>query len=242
MTTFRPDPVDHLTGRAYPGAGQPSGISAPGEGGKFTAEGRMLVWPGNTMICHIDPESDAHAALVDIQAGLKAGPHGGSFTFLPAESLHMTVFQGISGPDANRFDWPAGVDRDATRNQVTAVLKARLAGISLPQSRRIRALEIFAGHSMTVDGIGPDEEGLRETRARLSEVTGIDPKGFETYTFHISLAYLLHWLSEEVAREVIALSEALFAEHGPRLQDIRLGRVELCNFEHMHHFEPLQLL
>lgn len=242
MPTFRPDPHDHLTGRVHPGLPLPPGISDPGKGGKFTPEGRLLIWPGNTMICHIDPESDAHAALVEIQQGLKAGPHAASFTFLPAESLHMTVFQGISGPFANRFDWPEGVDKEATRNQVTRVLKDRLDGIGLPQARRIRALEIFAGHSVTVDGIGPDEQGLRDTRATLREVTGIDPEGYETYTFHISLAYLLHWLTDDAAREVVALSDALFAEHGPRLQDIRLGPIELCSFEHMHHFEPLRHL
>ena len=242
MPTFRPDPHDHLTGRVHPGLPLPPGISDPGKGGKFTPEGRLLIWPGNTMICHIDPESDAHAALVEIQQGLKAGPHAASFTFLPAESLHMTVFQGISGPFANRFDWPEGVDKGATRNEVTRVLKERLDGIALPQARRIRALEIFAGHSMTVDGIGPDEQRLRDTRATLRDVTGIAPAGHETYTFHITLAYLLHWLEERAAREVIALSEALFAEYGPRLQDIRLGPIELCNFEHMHHFEPLRHL
>ncbi|WP_172326777.1 DUF1868 domain-containing protein [Mangrovicoccus sp. HB161399] len=239
MTTFRPDPIEYLTGRTRPELSVPPGISQPGGGGKFTPEGQLLIWPGNTMICHVDPGSDAHAALADIQAGLKAGPHAGCFTFLPGESLHMTVFQGISGPFANRFDWPGGVDRTATRNQVTAVLKQRLKGIGLPASRRIRALEVFAGHSMTVDGIGPDEAGLRDTRARLREATGIDPEGYATYTFHITLAYLLRWLSEEEAHEVAALSRDLFARHGARLQDIRLGQVELCNFEHMHHFEPL---
>ncbi|MHA7869780.1 MAG: hypothetical protein ACX93U_20030 [Salipiger thiooxidans] len=52
----------------------------------------------------------------------------------------------------------------------------------------------------------------------------------------------MRWLGEDEAREVIALSEALFAENGPRLQDIRLGRIEFCNFEQMHHFEPLHRL
>ncbi|WP_108260322.1 DUF1868 domain-containing protein [Mangrovicoccus ximenensis] len=242
MTTFRPDPIEYLTGRTRPGLSVPPGISEPGGGGKFTPGGQLLIWPGNTMICHVDPASDAHAALMEIRAGLMAGPHAGCFSFLPGESLHMTVFQGISGPFANRFDWPEGVDRGATRNQVTAVLKQRLEGIALPASRRIRALEVFGGHSMTVDGIGPDEDGLRDTRAKLRQATGIEPEGYATYTFHITLAYLLRWLGDSEAEEVTALSQALFAEHGHRLQDIRLGRVELCNFEHMHHFEPLVLL
>ncbi|WP_138469219.1 DUF1868 domain-containing protein [Poseidonocella sp. HB161398] len=241
MTQFRPDPIAYLTGRATGGA-LPPGISAPGKGGKFAPDGTRLDWPGNTMICHVDRGSDAHAALVAIKDGLAAGPHGGHFSFLPDASLHMTVFQGISGPFANRFDWPEGVDRNATRDEVTAILRARLSGIALPASRRIRALNVHAGHSMTVDGTGPDEEGLRATRAALREATGIAPAGFGTYTFHITLAYPLRWLSEDEARAVIALGDALFAAHGPRLQDIVLGRVELCNFEHMHHFETLCLL
>ncbi|MCA0848800.1 DUF1868 domain-containing protein [Salipiger thiooxidans] len=242
MPTFRPEPLPYLTGRRNGAGAMPPDIASPGSGGKLTAEGQLLIWPGNTMICHIDPESDAHAALVDIHEGLKAGPHAGCFTFLPAASLHMTVFRGISGPFANRFDWPEGVDRGATRNQVTRVLLDRLDGIDLPESRRIRATDVFCGHPMTVDGVDTDELGLRDTRAQLREVTGIDPAGVERYTFHITLADLLRWLGEDEAREVIALSEALFAENGPRLQDIRLGRIEFCNFEHMHHFEPLHRL
>lgn len=218
MPTFRPEPLPYLTGRRHGAGAMPPGISSPGSGGKLTAEGLLLICPGNTMICHIDPESDAHAALVDIQEGLKAGPHAGCFTFLPAASLHMTVFR------------------------VTRVLLDRLDGIELPESRRIRATEVFCGHSMAVDGVGTDELGLRDTRAQMREATGIDPAGVERYTFHITLAYLLRWLGEDEAREVIALSEALFAENGPRLQDIRLGRIEFCNFEHMHHFEPLHRL
>lgn len=216
MPTFPPEPIAYLTGCRNGAGAIPPDISSPGSGGKLTAEGQLLIWPGNTMICHIDPESDAHAALVDIQEGLKAGPRAGCLTVLPAASLHMTVFR------------------------VTRVLLDRLDGIGLPESRRIRATEVFCRHSMTVDGVDTDELGLRDTRAQLREVTGIDPAGVERYTFHITLAYLLRWLGEDEAREVIALSEAPFAEHGPRLQDIRLGRIEFFNFEHMHHFEPLR--
>ncbi|WP_425053347.1 DUF1868 domain-containing protein [Psychromarinibacter sp. S121] len=241
MTQFRPEPIAYLTGTLSDDL-LPPGVSDAREGRKFLPDGTLHLWPGNTMICHIDPDSDAHAALVDIQTELAAGPHAGAFTFLPPSSLHMTVFQGISGPSAHLFDWPEGVDTATPRDEVSRILLDRLEAVDLPDSRRIRALNVFAGHSMTVDGVGPDETGLRETRTRLRKATGLTSRGFDTYTFHITLAYLLRWLTEDEARDVCALSDDVFARQGDRLQDIRLGRVEFCNFEHMHHFEPLRLL
>jgi len=241
MTQFRPDPIAHMTG-ALRDTALPREITPPGGGGKFTTGGQILPWAGNTMICHIDPLSDAHAALIDIQHALKAGPSAGSFAFLPPSSLHMTVFQGISGPGSEEGNWPAGVPAGTDRDTVSSILLSRLDGIDLPATRRIRALDIFAGHSMTVDGVGADEDGLRDTRRRLKAATGMSQAGFDTYTFHITLAYQLRWLSETEAQGIEALTASIFAEHGPRLQAIDLGRVEFCNFEDMFHFEPLRHL
>lgn len=241
MTQFRPDPIAYLTGQLND-TPVPPGVSDGPIGRKFLPDGTLQIWPGNTMLCHVDRDSDAHAALVEIKRGLQNGPLAEAFSFLPDESLHMTVFQGVSGPNASQFDWPEDVDPATPRDAVSDILLDRLDGIALPASRRVRALNLFAGHSMTIDGVGADEQGLRDTRDKLRAATRLSSQGFDTYTFHISMAYLLRWLSLDEARAVGDLSEALFAEHGPRLQDIHLGRVEFCTFEHMHHFEPLRYL
>lgn len=241
MTHYRPDPIQHLTGQLSDSP-LPPAISPTPRSGKFTPDGQMQPWKGNTWICHIDPQGDAHAALVEIINGLRAGPLAPCFAFLPETSLHMTVFQGISGPDAAHGDWPSGVPAGTGRDDVSAILLDRIKTLDLPATRKVGAIEIFAGHSMTMDGLGADEEGLRETRRRIRTATGMSQSGFEDYTFHISLAYQLRWLSVAEAEDLVALSQQLFARHGERLRSITLGRVEFCNFEDMGHFSTVRYL
>ena len=55
-------------------------------------------------------------------------------------------------------------------------------------------------------------------------------------SFHITLAYLIHWLPEHAARDVQALADEIYVTY---LSDclFDLGPVEFCTFETMHHFE-----
>jgi len=236
MATFRPDPIRFLTG-ADTELSRPRAISEPAQGGKFTPDGEVLPFPGNTVICHIDPKSDVHAALCEMQDEVRHSDFGALFTYLPPASLHMTVFQGIS-PDSPV--WPEGVPKGASRDEVTSVLKTRLAGHDLPQRRRVRATGLFCGHSVTLEGSTDIEEArLRATRVSLRDLTGLRHDHFDTYTFHITLGYLLRWLDRAEAEDLVAFSNQVYARHAARLSAIELGPLELCSFEDMHHFEPV---
>ena len=235
MTPKRPDPIKFLTGRLSDRP-VPNSVLPIGPGAKFAPDGRVLPWPGNTFICHIDPDSPQHRALCQMQTALMASNFAGYFTYLPASSFHMTVFQGIS----NGTDWPAGIPPEATLDEATDQLIQRLDGITLPRSVTVRAQGLYGGFGLTLSGASPaDEAKLRDTRTRLRDATGIQPDDFDSYIFHITLSYLLRWLDEAQAAEVVALSEALFTEFGAPLGQIKLGAPEFCRFENMHHFAPI---
>ncbi|OIQ32759.1 MAG: hypothetical protein BM562_03105 [Alphaproteobacteria bacterium MedPE-SWcel] len=239
MAIFRPDPMRFLTG-ASADTPRPRAITDPGQGGKFTPVGAPLPFPGNTVICHIDPASEAHAALCDMQAEMRASDFGALFAYLPPESLHMTVFQGISPDEKN---WPQGIAPGASRDEVTAAFHDRLRGQGLPQRHRVAARGLYAGHSVTLDGADDtDEARLRATRLSLRDLTGLRHDHFDTYTFHSTLGYLLRWLDASEAADLIAFSDEVFARHADPLSRIDLGPLELCNFETMHHFEPVAVL
>ncbi|TNJ44422.1 DUF1868 domain-containing protein [Phaeobacter sp. B1627] len=239
MTTFRPDPMRFLTG-ASADTSRPRAITEPGQGGKFTPDGAPLPFPGNTVICHIDPASDAHAALCDMQVEVRASDFGALFTYLPPSSLHMTVFQGISPGEQN---WPRGIRPEASRDEVTAEFYDRLIEQGLPSHHQVRARGLYAGHSVTLEGADATEEArLRATRLSLRDLTGLRHDHFDTYTFHSTLGYLLRWLDASEASDLISFSDEVFARHRDRLSRIDLGPLELCNFETMHHFEPVAIL
>lgn len=242
MATFRPDPLAYLTGRLEPGD-RPRSISDASGGGKFLATGEVLQFPGNTIICHIDKTSRAFEALVALQECLKRGPYAACFTYLPHESFHMTVFQGISGTRIKAEDWPKRIELGSSRDEVTAHIIKELDALSMPTSFRIASRDLFAGHSLTVEGADDaEEDALRSVRNTLRDRLGIRRQDFDTYTFHVTLAYLLTWVDQIQAREIVGYSSECYRAFEADLAEIRIGPMELCVFENMHRFECVATL
>ncbi|WP_349294763.1 DUF1868 domain-containing protein (plasmid) [Thioclava sp. 'Guangxiensis'] len=232
----RPDPIAHLTGRLS-GGPRPSGIALPGGLGKFTPDGAVQPFPGNTFLCHIDPATEQWNALREVMEQIKMSPFARFFTFLPSSSLHMTIFQGVTS--ANPM--PEGLPKGATRAEASALMLDRCADLALPARHRVKVQDLFAAHSFTMIGADPDQEAsLRGVRQALRRATGIAPPDFDDYVFHVSLAYLIDWLSESAAREVVAFSTELNTRLVSQIAPIDLGPVEFCHFETMHHFTPIR--
>ena len=242
MDPIRPDQVEYLTGR-HSGRLRPSGIALLGEGGKFTPDGAVQRWPGNTFVCHVDPRSRAHMLMRELQEEIRKSAFGRFFTFLPAPSFHMTVLQGCSPDTRPGHELPKDPYDGLGRDDVTRAMLARLEGCSLPKGFRIKVRNLFAGHSLTVSGANPAEENaIRQARRELSDRTGLRFADFETYILHITLSYLLEWLSDSTARELAEFSIEAGDRLAAKIGDIDLGPVEFCNFETMHHFEPVRIL
>ena len=55
---------------------------------------RFLPEAGNTVVCHLDFDAAAHSAVLDARARMQALPGAECFIYTPADSLHMTVFEG----------------------------------------------------------------------------------------------------------------------------------------------------
>ena len=238
----RPDPIAHLTGRLQSRV-YPQGISLPGEGGKFATDGSVQTWPGNTFVCHVRPDSAAHDAIRAMQEEVKMSRFARFFTFLPPASFHMTVFQGCSPVTTDPALLPSGADPGMRRDALSARMLNAVAGVAFDPAPRARMVDLFCCHSLTVTGAEPEgETPLRDMRQTLREATGITPPGFDSYVFHITLAYLVDRLTEPTARAVVDYSAELSARYAPELKEIPLGPVEFCNFETMHHFQPLKAL
>ncbi|QPH53581.1 DUF1868 domain-containing protein [Pontivivens ytuae] len=225
---------DYLTGRLT-GGPRPAAV-----GRKFSADGAVLPAPGNTFLCHVDPASDAHAALARAQDILKAGPLADAFTFLPPASFHMTVFQGVIATERDLERWPGHLATDAAIDDVTTDIEPRVASLTLPTAFQIRPLGIFGGFSVSVSGADAEQEDrLRRTRDTLSDAIGLRAPDHDSYDFHITLGYLLRWLSPEDAETVLDTSRRA-AEELP--EQITLGPVEFCTFDDMHRFAPVRQL
>ena len=239
MKPQRPDPVAFLTGRLS-NAPRPEAIKPAGSGGKFALDGTVERFPGNTVICHIDRRSEAFRELVALQSALREGPHARHFTFMPPDSFHMTVFGGVTEPLRGTERWPRGIPHDAATQDVTDEFARRLAGTGAPSGHAIKVDDVFAGYSVTVSGATAGQEAsLRDLRDRLRDATGLHDPEHDAYVFHITLAYLVEWVEETAAREIVESSDRLGREFRSRLPTIELGPPEFCSFQSMYRFDPL---
>ena len=221
----------------------PPTITKDGAGGKFLPDGRPVRFPGNTFLCHIDPSSDAHAALVKIQNEVRNGPYGSYFSYLPAASLHMTVFPSVCGDPLGYDGIPDGFEPETSLAEMTGAFQSRALQTTGFEKCSVSIAELFGGWSVHVEGTTDDDKAsLAAMRAQLQELTALTRPDFDQYQFHITLAYRIRWMPVEIALKHLEHMESVFAEVKDALTDIQLGPVEICSFKDMCHFEKLALL
>ncbi|MFK7995672.1 MAG: DUF1868 domain-containing protein [Granulosicoccus sp.] len=238
-TPMRADSIDFLTGKKS-GRPWPGGISLPGKGGKFLSDGSIQLWPGNTFVRHVDAKSPEHDHLRALQEEVKMSRFARFFTFLPPSSFHMTVFEGVSPQATDAALLPTGTNAEMPRDAMSETMLNAVDDIRFDATQTVKMDGLFCAFSLRVSRVG--EQGdlpLRAARKTLRSATGINPPGFDDYTFHITLAYLLQWLTEPTAHALVDFSDELVMRYSQKLSAIALGPVEFCNFETMHHFEPL---
>lgn len=229
--------LPYLTG-ALTGGDRPDAV-----GRKFTPQGAPLRCPGYTTLCHIDRQSDAFAALVAAQDALKAGPLADAFAYLPPESFHMTIFEGVIDYARTPERWPQHLPIDAGIDVVTADAQSRLRELGLPKAFSVRPTGVFAGFSVHMAGLDETAEtSLRRTRDQLRAASNIKRPDHASYQFHITFGYLLRWLSQQEAEAVLELSTRVGETLTQTAPVVPLSEVELCQFETMHHFQTLTRL
>ncbi len=242
MAPVRPDEIKYLTGQLSQQP-YPSGVAELGKGEKFSLDGSVQPWGGNTFVCHVNPRSDAHSLIRELQEEIKKSPFNRFYTFLPSQSFHMTVLQGYSAQTKIGKELPTKPYQGCDRIEITDHMLERLKGITLPTSFKVKLNNLFAGHSLTVTGADQKaEQALRESRVVLAKRTGLNFADFNEYVFHITLSYLLEWLSENTARELADFSATLGKKYCDAIGHIDLGPVEFCNFESMHHFKTILVI
>jgi hypothetical protein len=209
-------------------------------GHKFEPDGKLLPFPGNTIICHLDPTSQLYQALLGLYDALKSQDFADLYVLLPPESWHMTLFEGVSDQIRKRSSWPADLALDSSLSECTSLLRSKLVDFDLGTNPPFE---------MTVDGYDPLTEGIalkvvattaaedgriRGVRDRLSKHLLMRHPGHESYSFHISLAYLLCRLDQE---QLDKLASFLKTYQSRLPQRFELGGPEFCVFNDMFAFK-----
>ncbi|MBC0855305.1 DUF1868 domain-containing protein [Pantoea stewartii] len=218
-------------------------------GRKFDADGRVLPFKGNTIICHLPQQGDGSEpfdALLDVYRELPGESWSRKVTALPPSSYHMTVFGGANDK-ARRYPlWPAGLPLDMPMDECDRVLAERLRTYKLgedasPYHMRVNPEAPSARETpLTLRLLTADAETetrLRRLRDRLSEVTGIREPDHDRYQFHITLGYQVAPLTDDedaAWRRSLANWKTMIAQRAPV---ITLGNPEYCLLNDMFAFK-----
>jgi len=212
---------------------------------KFDPDGNVQSFPGNTIICHLSPSSEIYASMQILYKKLKVHPLSHLYTMLPPSSWHMTVFEGALDKRRKAAYWPADLDLNASIADCTAALEKKLESFDLQYETPFRLSVI--GFKPLVSSISVHVEpraavensAIRHLRDRLADVTKIRQIGYDKYRFHLTVAYILRYLSDEQEKE---LMEVLMRHFKDMPKELELGLPEFCRFEDMFAFERLLYL
>lgn len=220
----------------------PLGIPA-----KFSPEGVVQLYRGNTTLCCVPADSPLLPGLRALYADLSSHPIlSKRICLLPPASWHMTVLDGVRETECEPGMWPPGKEKqplaECTKEFAQKLRQLGLElgkeGLAPPYRMRIR------GFDSAVVGIGLEAEGatageekrMRRLRDRIADTLGFRAPNHESYGFHISVAYSLRHIDGDEREEL----NKVFAQHLPEVQlEFELGAVEFCTFENMYAFPRL---
>jgi hypothetical protein len=217
---------------------------------KFYPDGTVKPFAGNTVICHIPQQCRFRDGTVALHDALVKSSFANKLGILPPESYHMTIYPGANDQDRTRSSWPGGVARDASIEQCSRMMKARMeaARFTGPFPLRVRVdvpSTLDYGRASTLRMAGADaasEKALRSLRDHIAEVYQYRSPDHDAYGFHITLAYTMADLStSEMAEYRRFLRQAVerIASATPVLE---LGLPEYCTFKNMYRFDTEVML
>jgi hypothetical protein len=226
----------------------PTASQPPAVGIKFGRDGHVLPLPGNTLVCHLaqqGAEATCFNALLDIYREAPAHAFMHKVTLTPPSSYHMTVFGAATGSDRCAGLWPADLQLDAPMPVCHRLIASKLREFrldcALPFRLRVDLSEPEADHLPLRIRLLPVDDAenkkLRSLRDRLSQALSIRGDDHDTYEFHITLGYLIRWLTSEENTTFRIEMKRWRETVAKRCPVIELGSPEFCTFEDMFAFE-----
>ncbi|KUJ13953.1 uncharacterized protein LY89DRAFT_736956 [Mollisia scopiformis] len=205
---------------------------------KFSPEGVVQRFPGNTTLCHIPANSRLFRGLRAVYASLESHPTlSKKIHLLPQASWHMTTLDGVREQESvGKEKQPlADCTVEFARRLRQLGLELEKEGLAPPYRMRVRGFDkCVLGVGLEIEGATVQEERrMRQLRDKLADTLGFRAPNHDTYGFHITIAYLMRHIDGEDRQEL----NRVLSQHLPAVQqEFDLGAVEFCTFENMYAF------
>lgn len=216
----------------------------PAVGNKFFANGAPRPFSGSTQLSHIPPQSAFHRALCDLLAEASEASVMKKFVLMPPGSLHMTLMNGID--DEHRYApyWPKDVPANASMQSAREWCATRLKGIRTGRTgdfrmvrRKVESSKLSSFTVMLQPVDAKQDAEMRRIRNQLSTVLQIRDPRHDSYGFHITLGYLLEYLTSEEAVEFASLYTQWMDKLFEAFPVITIAQPEFTTFNDMFRFK-----
>lgn len=211
-------------------------------GRRVLVDGTFTPELGNTIIRHVTKNSRSMAVLTDLQEALATCAFGHHFAYLPTESFHMTVFEGVIDSGREENYWPKGVDFSADIETITAMYLERAETFLNPGPFTMRVRDVTPNGLIMDGATREDEMKAREWRDHLANLHGYRKPNHESYMFHVTMAYQIRWLPPEATEVYIDLLQRLRHVIMAEAPILELDMPALCQFRSITSFEELKVL
>lgn len=208
-------------------------------GNKFNKDGTPKLYPGNTVVADVEKDNPAYGVVQSLREELERGDLGNYFIFMPGDSYHVTVIRGMNDLVREPDFWPQALDRNAPMTAVDDYFEGRVKGIPRPDRFHMRfdrvKIDDYDVRICLKPWDAEQESRLRSYRDQVADALGLRLPGHDTYTYHITLAYVRiipeGEAREEMDRRVQVMDDILKGQEGFWLSDPRISFYEdMLNF------------
>ncbi|MEP1611502.1 MAG: DUF1868 domain-containing protein [Roseobacter sp.] len=203
---------------------------------------KFLPEAGNTVVCPLDFDAPAHAAVLEARRRIMASSVSDHFIFTPPSSLHMTVFEGVIETRRTPNTWPADIGSSATVEQANEVILTRLEGFQPPPAFATRVTGIRPTGLILKGATKEDEKNMRHWRESLTVPFGYRHDAHDRYTFHMTFAYPVQWLPASKRSELETEFALILADLMDAAPVLPLRPPAFCQFADMEQFDELLVL
>ena len=210
---------------------------------KFNSKGEVLRFPGCSIIFKINKNSDLFFEIKRLQNYYKKLNLKNNYFYLPSSSFHVTLFDCCNIETLNSNYWPKGVKKKNNYKEITNELYYRIKEYRISDMFYFKIKKIFGGYSVILEGnTKNDEKKTRLCRDKLSDLLKIKFKNHKTYYFHITIAYLIKYLSVDDSKRIIQLGNEYLGKMQRKLNVIQLSKPEFCVFKNMLSYNTVKYL
>jgi hypothetical protein len=210
-------------------------------GYKFYEDGSVHPFAGNTVICFAAPTSHAYQQAEWVQSEFRKLPIASKFVLLPPSSFHMTVCELVNDVYRHPNKFPVNLPLDTPLEEVDQFFIERIPSLPTPSNFRMRCTGVEGG-GLSIRLAPADNEtheAIWAYRRAVVDATGLHLPDFDTYRFHMTLAYQIIELEPEEALIETQFLETMSAHLRENFGIFDTGAPVLTFFDDMFAFVPM---